>query len=171
MSVQTKPSTIEQAPLITSTVLTVVLRAAGPVTVGVLPHGLGHPERQVSVRIGDVVVQLTDKRIAARIRQRWDASVGQVLRLRERVSQTWPPPGRFPAAVSVHLTSRSRSCTGFVSFDAAPVLRSARRTHNSRPRAGLVSGDHPPMTAWGSRSNHRSRANCHPVMRLWGAWR
>ncbi|MGD9991442.1 hypothetical protein [Pseudonocardia sp.] len=119
MSVQSKPSTTKQAPLITSTVLAVVLRVAGPVTVGVLPHGLGHPERQVSVRIGDVVVHLTDKRVAARIRQRWDASVGQALRLREQVSQTWlrPRPGTYPAAVSVQLTDQVEIMSRFVPAD------------------------------------------------------
>jgi hypothetical protein len=73
--------------VLTSTVLAVVMRVAGPVVTGVLPHGLGTPERQVSVRIGDVIVHLTDPRVAAVIRQRWDATVGLALRLRERVSQ------------------------------------------------------------------------------------
>jgi hypothetical protein len=53
VSDQIKASTIDQAaPMITSMVLAVVLRVAGPVTIGMLSHGLGHPERQVSVRVG-----------------------------------------------------------------------------------------------------------------------
>lgn len=92
--------------VLTSAVLAVVIRVAGPVTTGVVPYGLRTPERQVNVRIGDAVVHVTDPKAAARIRQRWDASVGLALRLRERVSQTWlqPRPGTYPAAVSVQLT-------------------------------------------------------------------
>lgn len=107
--------------VITSTVLAVVMRVAGPVTVGLLPYGSGTPERQVSVRIGDVVVHLTDPKAAARIRQRWDAGVGLALRLRERVSQTWlqPRPGTYPAAVSVRLTKNVEVVPRFVPADPA----------------------------------------------------
>jgi hypothetical protein len=95
-------------PLMTSTVLAVVLRVAGPVQTGIAAHGLGHPERQVSVRIGDAVIHLRDPEVAALVRQRWDGALGSALRLRERVSQTWlrPRPGTYPAAVSVQLTGQ-----------------------------------------------------------------
>ena len=58
------------------------------------------PEQQVTARIGDVIVYLTDITVAGRIRQQWDAA--QYLaatRLPERVSQTWlaPQTGHLPA--------------------------------------------------------------------------
>ena len=73
-STATNPTTVSDhlAPMTTSTVLAVVMRVAGPVTTGVLPYGLGTPERQVSVRIGDAVVHLTQAKVAARVRQQWD---------------------------------------------------------------------------------------------------
>ena len=106
----------ETRQVLTSTVLAVVMRVAGPVETGVRAHALGYPERQVSVRIGDVVVHLRDPRTAARIRERWDAGLGMALRLRERVSQTWlaPRPGTYPAAVSVQLTDAVRISNRFV---------------------------------------------------------
>lgn len=106
-------------PLLTSTVLAVVLRVAGPVETGVVGHGLGHPERQASVRIGDAVIHLRDPKTAALVRQRWDAGLGAALRLRERVSQTWlaPRPGTYPAAVSVQLTDQVRVTHRFVPAD------------------------------------------------------
>jgi hypothetical protein len=54
----------DQTPLLTSTVLAVLLRVAGAVENGIAAHGLGYPERQVSVRIGDVVVYLRDPKVA-----------------------------------------------------------------------------------------------------------
>lgn len=117
-STAANPTTVsgQLGPVITSTVLAVVMRVAGPVTTGVLPHGLGTPERQVSVRIGDVVVHLAEAKVAARVRQQWDAGVGMALQLRQRVSQTWlhPRPGTYPAAVSVQLTEHVKVSTVFV---------------------------------------------------------
>lgn len=110
-------ATAEQdRPLLTSTVLAVVLRVAGQVQTGVIAHGSGHPERQVSVRIGDAVIHLRDPKVAAVVRQRWDAALGSALRLRERVSQTWlrPRPGTYPAAVSVQLTDQVEVTHQFV---------------------------------------------------------
>ncbi|MDQ2710155.1 MAG: hypothetical protein M3Z25_22160 [Actinomycetota bacterium] len=112
--------TADQArPLLTSTVLAVVLRVAGPVETGIVAHGMGHPERQVSVRIGDAVVHLRDPKTAALVRQRWDAGLGAALRLRERVSQTWlaPRPGTYPAAVSLQVTDQVRVTHRFVPAD------------------------------------------------------
>jgi hypothetical protein len=108
-------------PLVTSTVLAVVLRVAGPVQTGVIAHGAGHPERQVSARIGDAVIHLRDPRVAALVRQRWDAALGSALRLRERVSQTWlrPRPGTYPAAVSVQLTDQVEVTHCFVPANPA----------------------------------------------------
>jgi len=114
--------TADQArPLLSSTVLAVVLRVAGPVETGVTGHALGHPERQVSVRIGDAVIHLRDPKTAAMLRQRWDAGLGAALRLRERVSQTWlaPRPGTYPVAVGVQLTDQVRVTHRFVSADPA----------------------------------------------------
>src|SRR3712207_1876627 len=83
----------QPVPVLTTTVLAVLMRVAGPVPTEVHPHALGHPEQQVSARIGDAVVYLTEPTVAARIRQQWDAA--QYLathRLPERVSQTWLAP-------------------------------------------------------------------------------
>jgi hypothetical protein len=117
-------TTAEQdRPLLTSTVLAVVLRVAGEVQTGVIAHGSGQPERQVSVRIGDAVIHLRDPKVAAVVRQRWDAALGSALRLREKVSQTWlrPRPGTYPAAVSVQLTNQVEVAHCFVR--AAPDKR------------------------------------------------
>ncbi|MGD9525190.1 hypothetical protein [Pseudonocardia sp.] len=117
-STATNPTTVSDqlGPVITSNVLAVVMRVAGPVTTGVAPYGLGTPERQVTVRIGDAVVFLRDRRTAARVRQQWDAGVGMALQLRRRVSQTWlhPRPGTYPVAVSVQLTEHVKVLTVFV---------------------------------------------------------
>ena len=114
----TSPTTVrnQRGPAITSTVLGVVMRVAGPVTIGVLPYGLDTPERQVSVRIGDVVVHMAAANVAARVRQQWDAGVGTALQSRRRVSQTWlhPRPGTYPAAVSLQLTEHVKMSTLFV---------------------------------------------------------
>jgi hypothetical protein len=112
-------ATDHDRPLLTSTVLAVVLRVAGPVQTAVIAHGLGHPERQVSVRIGDAVIHLRDPKVAALLRQRWDGTLGSALRLRERVSQTWlrPRPGTYPAAVSVQLTDQTQVFHRFAPAD------------------------------------------------------
>jgi hypothetical protein len=106
-------------PLVTSTVMAVVLRVAGPVETGVIAHGLGHPERQASVRIGDAVIHLRVPNVAALVRQRWDGALGSALRLRERVSQTWlrPRPDTYPAAVSVQLTDQTEVFHRFMPAD------------------------------------------------------
>ncbi|MGH3853197.1 MAG: hypothetical protein ACRDR6_06795 [Pseudonocardiaceae bacterium] len=94
-------------PVLTSTVLAVVMRVAGPVPAEIHPYALGHPEQQVTARLGDALVYLTDPAVAARIRQHWDAA--QYLaacRLPARVSQTWlaPRPGKYPPGVVLRLT-------------------------------------------------------------------
>lgn len=111
--------TSDDWPVLTSTVVAVVLRVAGPVHTGVIAHGLGHPERQASVRIGDAVIHLRDARVAWRVSQRWDAALGSAMRLRERVSQTWlkPRPGTYPVAVSVQLTEQVKVEHRFVTGD------------------------------------------------------
>jgi hypothetical protein len=94
-------------PVLASTVLCVVMRVAGPVPTEVHPHALGHPERQVTARIGDALVYLTEPAVAARIRQQWDAThYLAAARLPERVSQTWlgPTPGTYPLGVALRLT-------------------------------------------------------------------
>jgi hypothetical protein len=52
----------QPAPVLASTVLSVVMRVAGPVPTDVHPHALGHPEQQVTARIGDAVIYLTESR-------------------------------------------------------------------------------------------------------------
>ena len=101
----TKPDPHDE-PRLTSTVLTAVLRVAGPVVTDVRPHAIGTPQRQVTARIGDVLIYLTDPRAAARIRQRWDAAQHLAAqRLPERVSQTWlaPDPDAYPLGITVRL--------------------------------------------------------------------
>jgi hypothetical protein len=104
----TQPATSQptRETLITSTMLAVFLRVAGAVETGVRPHALGTRERQVTVRIGDAVEHLTSARVAAQVRQRWDARMFLAMRLRQRVSQTrlHPAPGTYPVAVGVRLT-------------------------------------------------------------------
>lgn len=102
----------QPAPVLSSTVLAVVMRVAGPVPTEVYPHAIGHPEQQVTARIGDAVVYLTEPALAGRIRQQWDAA--QYLaatRLPERVSQTWlaPQPGTYPLGVALRLAGTSKS--------------------------------------------------------------
>lgn len=116
---QPAPTTTDPdaVPVLASTVLAVVMRVAGPVPTQVHPHALGHPEQQVSARIGDAVIYLTEPEVAGRIRQQWDAA--QYLaatRLPERVSQTWlaPRPGTYPVAVALHLTGPVQVCTQWV---------------------------------------------------------
>ena len=132
-------------PLLTSTALAVVLRVAGPVETGVTGHGLGHPERQVSVRIGDAVVHLRDPKTAALVRQRWDAGLGAALRLRERVSQTWlaPRPGTYPAAVSLQLTDQVRVTHRFVPADPG-----GRRPAHLEARVDQLTWQICDLTAW-----------------------
>lgn len=93
-----------------SNVLAVIVRVAGPVITSVRPHAVGYPERQVSVRLGDVLLFLTDPKAAARIRQRWDSAQYLANRLPERVSQTWlsHEPNSYPLAVSLQLTADVR---------------------------------------------------------------
>lgn len=100
-------TTPQSVPVLASTVLAVLMRVAGPVPIAVHPYALGYPEQQVSARIGDAVVYLTEPGVAARIRQQWDAAQYlAVRRLPERVSQTWlgPRPGTYPVGVALRLT-------------------------------------------------------------------
>ncbi len=95
------------APVLASTVLAVLMRVAGPVPTEVHAYAPGHPEQQVSARIGDAVVYLTDPAVAARVRQHWDAAQYLVAhRLPERVSQTWLAPrlDKYPVGVALRLT-------------------------------------------------------------------
>ena len=104
-------------PVLTSTVLAVVMRVAGPLPTEVHPHAIGHPEQQVTARIGDAIVYLTEPTVAARIRQQWDAA--QYLaatRLPERVSQTWlaPTPDTYPLGVALRLTGAVEVATQWI---------------------------------------------------------
>jgi hypothetical protein len=104
-------------PVLASTVLSVVLRVAGPVPTRVHPYALGHPEQQVTARIGDAVVYLTEPTVAARIRQQWDATHYLAsARLPERVSQTWlaPQPGSYPLAIALRLTGAVQVATQWI---------------------------------------------------------
>ncbi|MDQ2788447.1 MAG: hypothetical protein M3Y73_01560 [Actinomycetota bacterium] len=117
MTTTQQPPTAPQTVL-ASTVLTVVMRVAGPVPIEVRPYALGHPEQQVTARIGDAVVYLTDRAVAARIRQQWDAA--QYLaatRLPHRASQTWlaPSPDSYPVGVALRLTGAVEVATQWIS--------------------------------------------------------
>ena len=119
-SVTTTPE--DEQDQLTSTVLAVVLRVAGPVVTEVYPHALGTPQRQVTARIGDVLIYLTDPRAAARIRQRWDAATHLVAqRLPEQVSQTWlaPDPDAYPVGITVRLDGPVRVATEWVAGSRA----------------------------------------------------
>ncbi|MFN2496159.1 MAG: hypothetical protein ABR608_09680 [Pseudonocardiaceae bacterium] len=107
----------QSVPVLSSTVLAVVMRVAGPVPTEVHPHAIGHPEQQVTARIGDAVVYLTEPTVAGRIRQQWDAA--QYLaatRLPERVSQTWlaPQPGTYPLGVALRLAGNVEVATQWI---------------------------------------------------------
>ena len=113
---------IEPVPVLASTVLSVVLGVAGPVPTDVHPHALGHPEQQVTARIGDAVVYLTDAAVIGRIRQQWDAAQYLVAtRLSERVSQTWllPTPGTYPLGIALRLTGVVEIATHWVTGSRA----------------------------------------------------
>lgn len=104
-------------PVLASTVLTVVLRVAGLVPTYVDPYALGEPEQQVSARIGDAVVYLTEPTVAARIRQQWDAAQYiAATKLPARVSQTWlaPQPGTYPLGVALRLTGSVEVTTQWI---------------------------------------------------------
>ena len=106
-----------RVPVLASTVLSVVMRVAGPVPTDVHPHALGHPEQQVSARIGDAVVYLTEPTVAARIRQQWDAAHYLAsARLPNRVSQTWlaPQPGSYPLGIVLRLTGAVEIATQWI---------------------------------------------------------
>ncbi len=68
ITTQQLPTTDPQpAPLLASAVLAVVMRVAGPVPTHIHPHAIGHPEQQVTARLGDAVVYLTELAVAGRI--------------------------------------------------------------------------------------------------------
>lgn len=126
MSGQPKPTSAEQYP--TSTVLAVHLRVAGPVIADVRAHAIGTPEKQVSARIGDALVYLTDRRTAARIRQQWDASQYiAVKRLPNEAPQFRSVPDRYPMGLSVRLDGKTRISARWVaggrSIGVPPHLR------------------------------------------------
>jgi hypothetical protein len=107
--------TTDQQHPTTSAVLAVILRVAGPVLTEVRAHAVGTPQRQVTARIGDVLVYLTDPRAAARIRQQWDA--GQYLavkRLPERATETGVAPGSYTVGITVRLDGVARITTRWV---------------------------------------------------------
>ncbi len=68
MTAQQHPNSAEIRRLRACTVVSVVLRVAGPVITEVRPHALGTRQRQVIARVGDVLFYLDDRWLAARIR-------------------------------------------------------------------------------------------------------
>jgi len=103
----TTSSSEQQTPERASAVVAVVLRVAGPVITEVRTHGIGTPDAQVCVRIGDALLYLTEPRLVARIRQQWDAS--QYLatqRLPKQVPQAWLESDTdvSPVGVTLQLT-------------------------------------------------------------------
>lgn len=102
-------TTPQQIPTLASAVVAVILRVAGPVITDVRAHAVGTPERQINARIGDALIYLTDRRLAARIRQQWDAAQYiATQRLPERVSQTWLAHSSdvYPVGVTLQLTGQ-----------------------------------------------------------------
>lgn len=107
----------QSVPALASTVLTVVMRVAGLVPTNVHSHAIGHPEQQITARIGDAVVYLTEPMVAERIRQQWDAAQYLAMaRLPERVSHTWlvPQPGTYPLGVALRLTGTVEVTTQWI---------------------------------------------------------
>jgi hypothetical protein len=125
ITAQQSPATGPQpAHVLASAVLAVVMRVAGPVPIQVHPYAIGQPEQQVSARIGDAVVYLTELGVAGRIRQQWDAAQYLVSqRLPERVSQTWlaPTPRTYPVGVALRLTGAVEVATQWV--EGRPTTR------------------------------------------------
>jgi hypothetical protein len=91
---------------LTSTVVSAVVRLAGPVSTGITAQFVGMPEQLLVVRVGNVLLYLTDPAIARRIHTFWDAQQHLVRRLPARASQTWlgPRPGSYPLAVAMQPT-------------------------------------------------------------------
>jgi hypothetical protein len=125
------------------TVLSVVMRVAGPVPIpGAHPDALGHPEWQVSARIGDAVVYLTQPAVAARIRQQGDAAhYLATARLLQRVSPTWlgPAPGTDPVGVALRLAGPIEVTTHGFSGRGAADTPAHVCIRVDRLRAGLRS--------------------------------
>ncbi|MGH3856500.1 MAG: hypothetical protein ACRDR6_24030 [Pseudonocardiaceae bacterium] len=124
-AIASQPLTITDAqpvPVFASTVLSVVMRVAGPVPTDVRPYALGHPEQQVTARIGDAVIYLTESAVVARIRQQWDAAhYLAAARLPERVSPTWlaPQPASYPVGVVLRLTGTVEVATQWITGRSA----------------------------------------------------
>lgn len=107
--------------IITSTVLGVTLRVAGDVTTEIHPYAIGTAEQQVTARLGDVIVYLTDPQAADQIRALWDSAILEAHRLPSRVSQTWlaPQPGTYPVSVAARLTRTADLAGAYVPADRA----------------------------------------------------
>lgn len=129
----TKPtSSTEPQPHLASTVVSVVLRVAGPVITDVRPHALGTRQRQVVARIGDVLFYLDDRWLAARIRQQWDAAQYVVSqRLPEQAPQVWlaGADDSYPLTVAQQLTG-----DGLVRARYLPAHRETRTPPHVRLR-------------------------------------
>lgn len=125
---------------LTSTVIAVILRVAGMVTIDVRSHAIGTPQRQVTARIGDALLYLTDPRTVARVRQQWDAAQYiAARRLPETVSQTWlanPQPQTYPLGVTLRLEGpvpvTSRWMAGSPTTGTPPHLRTGSTDSYSR---------------------------------------
>jgi hypothetical protein len=102
-----QPLGAQPGRIITSTVLGVTLRVAGAVPTEVHAYAIGTAEQQVTARLGDVLIYVSDPGIADLIRTQFDGAILAAHKLPSRVSQTWlhPKPGTYPLTVAARLTN------------------------------------------------------------------
>jgi hypothetical protein len=92
---------------VTSTVMSVVLRAGGRIHTEVKGIGRGTLLPQVNIRLGDLLLFITDVEAMRRVRQQWDAQQFYAQRLPEEAPAEWvqATPGTYPATAALRLTS------------------------------------------------------------------
>ncbi|MPZ64540.1 MAG: hypothetical protein GEU83_03145 [Pseudonocardiaceae bacterium] len=105
--------------IMTSTVLGVTMRVAGAVRTEVHAYAIGTGEQQVTARLGDVLVYVSDPTVADRVRAHWDSAILAAHKLPSRVSQTWlnPKPGTYPLTVAARLVGPVDLAAAYVPAD------------------------------------------------------
>ncbi len=126
-----QPLGAQPGRILSSTVLGVTLRVAGAVTTEVHPFAIGTAEQQVTARLGDVLIYVSDPGIADRVRALFDGAILTAHKLPSRVSQTWlhPKPGTYPLTVAARLTDPVELASAYV-----PADRASRRPAHVRVR-------------------------------------
>lgn len=121
--------------IITSTVLGVTLRVAGAVPTDVHAYAIGTAEQQVTARLGDVLIYVSDAVVADRIRALFDGAILTAHKLPSRVSQTWlhPKPGTYPLTVAARLAGQVELASAYV-----PADRTSRTPAHLRVRVDKV---------------------------------